>query len=227
MSGRVTAYAVATLLWAAGADVAHAECPPPDEARIFVTVSFEPVETSFDVSLAELERLAVAAGREAHMPLMAVYSSSVVFSLRIQTRAKRIAAHRSCGAAKSIDVDIVVRKRTIHAARELRDMPCLLKAATDHAAAHARYQEDSLSAARETIASNLSARLRASSPAARSATEAEREISRIVSAQIDADLASIDADKAVAARAIDSPEALEKLKAACPNEQAGFVNERT
>jgi hypothetical protein len=218
---------LALALWAAIGGVAYANCPPSDGVRVTVEVSAERVETIFDADLEDLARLAQAAGRQAHMPLRAVYSSRTLYSANIDTQVQRLSSQISCAKARSIVVKITIGKRRIHVARELRDKPCLLRAAANHAYEHARYQEESLTSVREHIASNLADRLREPSPAAGSANEAERKFAQIVSAQIDRDLAKIDTDKAIAARTIDSPEALAELKAACPTEQPDFMNERT
>ncbi len=217
----------AALVWAAGAPVANARCPASQDARVSVEVTAAQVETAFDTSLPELERLARAAGREAHLPLMAVYSSSVLFAADIESRAEQTQARRSCAVAKSVRIRIAVGKRMIHAARELRDKACLRTAAIDHAATHARYQEERLLAARETIAARLKASLRTPAPDADSAVEAERALSRMISARIDADLAEIDADKTEANRVLDSAESLARLRAACPSEQIGLSDDRT
>lgn len=227
MSARIAACAAAALACAVGAQSAHAECPPSDEARISVEVSAGPVETVFDTSLEELERLARAAGREAHLPLRAVYSSSVLFTADIDTQVQEMTPRKSCAVAKSVRIRIAIGRRTIHAARELRDKACLRTAATDHAATHARHQEERLFAARETIVANLKAILREPSPVAGSAAEAERAFASLISAQIDADLARIDADKTEAGRTIDSSDTLAQLKVVCPSEQADLADERT
>ena len=227
MSARIAACAAAALACAVGAQSAHAECPPSDEARISVEVSAGPVETVFDTSLEELERMARAAGREAHLPLRAVYSSDILFTADIDTQVQETTPRKSCAIAKSIRIRIAIGKRTIHAARELRDKTCLRTAATDHAATHARLQEVRLFAARETIVANLKAILREPSPIADSAAEAERSFARLISAQIDEDLARIDADKTEAGRTIDSSEVLAQLKAACQSEQADPADDRT
>lgn len=217
----------ALFAWVAFNGLAKANCPPTEGVRIAIEVSSVPVETVFDTSLDQLAQLAQASGRRLHMPLRAVYSSRILYGANIKTQVKRISTGGMCARAQSIDVRISVEERKVHAARELRDKSCLLRAATNHALAHAQYQEASLAAARDLIASNLAARLREPLPAAVGATEAERALSRIVSAQIDADLANIDAEKTEAARKIDSPEALASLEAACSTEPSKFVNERT
>ncbi len=79
----------ASLIWAANAFAARAECPTSEGARVSVEVTAGPVATAFDTSLPELERLAQTAGREAHMPLRAVYSSSVLFTSEIDSRVEQ------------------------------------------------------------------------------------------------------------------------------------------
>jgi hypothetical protein len=227
MSWRAEICAVAALVWAASVQVVEAQCPASQDARVSVEVTAAQVETAFDTSLPELERLARAAGREAHLPLMAVYSSSVLFAADIETRVEQTQARRSCAVAKSVRIRIAVGKRMIHAARELRDKACLRTIAIDHAATHARHQEGRLLAARESIAANLKASLRTPAPDADSAAEAERTLAQMISARIDADLAEIDADKTETNRVLDSAESLARLKAACPNEQAEVNGDRT
>ncbi|MDE2361040.1 MAG: hypothetical protein KGM42_00065 [Hyphomicrobiales bacterium] len=217
----------AALVWASGAHVVKAQCPASQDARVSVEVTAAQVETAFDTSLPELERLARAAGREAHLPLMAVYSSSVLFVADIESRVEQTQARRSCAVAQSVRVRIAIGQRTIHAARELRDKPCLRTAAIDHAATHARHQEERLPAAREIIAASLKASLRAPAPDADSAIEAERALAQKINARIDAELAGIDADKTETNRVLDSAESLARLKAACPNERAGVGDDRT
>mgnify|MGYP001765180619 CR=1 FL=1 len=227
MNPCIAACVAGTLVWAAGAADAIAQCPASQGAQISVEVTAAQVETAFDTNLPELERLARAAGREAHLPLMAVYSSSVLFAADIDSRVEQTQSRRSCAVAKAVRIRIAVGKRMIHAARELRDKACLRAAAVDHAATHARHQEERLLAARETIAANLKASLRTPAPDADSPAEAERALARLVSARIDADLAEIDADKTEANRVLDSAESLARLKFACPSEQAEVDGDRT
>lgn len=224
---RASSCAAAALVWAASALVVKAECPTSEGASISVEVTAAQVETAFDTSLSELERLARSAGREAHLPLMAVYSSSVLFVADIESRTEPTQARRSCAVAKSVRIRIAIGKRTIHAARELRDKACLRTTAIDHAATHARHQEERLLAAREAIVASLKARLHTPAPYADTAIEAERALARMISAHIDADLAEIDADKSEANRVLDSADSLARLKAACPSEQAEVGDDRT
>lgn len=171
MNPCIAACVAGTLVWAAGAADAIAQCPASQGAQISVEVTAAQVETAFDTNLPELERLARAAGREAHLPLMAVYSSSVLFAADIDSRVEQTQSRRSCAVAKAVRIRIAVGKRMIHAARELRDKACLRAAAVDHAATHARHQEERLLAARETIAANLKASLRTPAPDADSPAE--------------------------------------------------------
>lgn len=219
----VAAACIATLASALSAGFARAECPKPDGVRIDVDIAAGPVETLFDSSLKELERLARAAGRDAHLPLRAVYISNVLFGANIKVEG---GAQPPCAVARSIDVRIVISHRTIRVARELKDKACLLAAATTHAAGHARHEEETLLAARDEIASNLREQLRQVTTA-ETEMEAEQRLARTVSAQINADLARLDADGSAAAKTIDSIDALARLKTACPDEQADLVNERT
>lgn len=82
----IAACVAGTLVWAADA---KAQCPASQGAQVSVEVTAAQVETAFDTNLPELERLARAAGREAHLPLMAVYSSNVLFAADIDLESSR------------------------------------------------------------------------------------------------------------------------------------------
>jgi len=77
------------------------------------------------------------------------------------------------------------------------------------------------------MSSSLMARLQRGMPETNSASEAERILARAVSAQIDSDLAEIDAEGTESGRAPDSPEVLARLRDICPAEQADLLRERT
>jgi hypothetical protein len=180
-----------------------------------VDVASDQVEVVFDTSLDELQRLAIAADRQAHMPLRAVYSAKVLFGAAISSETTPASTQKICVVGVRVNVRIKVADRKIHVARELRDSKCLLDAAVGHARAHARYQEQSLSVAREPITTSLREVLQRSIPPAQTPADAERALNRVISARIDAELAKIDADRTQAARALDSAEALKQLNDSC------------
>ena len=217
MSSRFTAYAIAITM-AHGAVAANAACAPLNNPQVSVEVSAVPVETAFDVSLEQLRELALAAGKRAHMPLRAVYASKLMFGAAIKSEVSPISPRELCVVHLRVTVRIDIVARTIHGARELREQKCLETAAIAHAMAHARHQEKSIREARDIIAEDLRELLRGPLPPAGSDAEAERTLSRAISAHIDAELAKIDSDRAPSARAIDSPEALSQLSGGCEPE---------
>ena len=227
MSLNKQASVMVCLVFICAGHAARAECRQANQFKIEVEVSADPVETVFDTSLEELARLAHAAGRDAHTPLRAVYGSTVVFRADIQSEVRASDVNTFCAIARSIHIRVAIGKREIHAARELRERPCLLAAARDHALAHAQYQQKNLGEAKQRMSSSLMARLQRGMPETNSASEAERILARAVSAQIDSDLAEIDAEGTESGRAPDSPEVLARLRDICPAEQADLLRERT
>jgi len=222
---RLAAGFIAILISALPAGVARAGCAPSVDARIDVRIAAEPVGTLFDISLQELERLARAAERTAHLPLRAVYTSNVLFGAKIAMQ-NGDADARSCVTVRSIDLRVKIASRRIRVARELQDKDCLLAAAEKHAAAHARQEERKLRASRAILASSLF-RLVQTFPMDGAAKEVEPGLTRAVSTQINADLAKLDEEADGASEAIDSVEALATLKNACPDEQADLDHGRT
>jgi hypothetical protein len=204
-----------------------AQCNAHDDAAVAVDIQHAPVETVFDTSLDELDRIAREAGKEAHAPLMAVYTSATLFTADIDMHVSRMASNVFCAGANSVRVRIAVGRRTIHVARELREKACLQKAAIEHVEAHARIQEQVLAGMESTIAANVKTRLREASANFESAADADRKLRRAIDDQINADLN--DADKAktiITSRDIDSPESLARLRAACSDERGNLFNNR-
>ena len=109
---RLAAGFIAILISALPAGVARAGCAPSVDARIDVRIAAEPVETLFDISLQELERLARAAERTAHLPLRAVYTSNVLFGAKIAMQ-NGDADARSCVTVRSIDLRVKIASRRI------------------------------------------------------------------------------------------------------------------
>lgn len=210
--------AAAIVMLALSGPRADAACAPMKRPQVSVDVSADPVETVFDTSLDELQRLATAAGKQAHMPLRAVYGSKVLFGAAIRSETESISPEEVCIVGVRVAVRIRVSEKMIHAAREIRDSTCLLRASVDHAMAHARHQERSLSAAREHMADALREMLREYRPPPLAAAKAEHALSQAISKHVDAELAAIDADRTQSARALDSPEALSRLRHACNGE---------
>ena len=194
-----------------GAHAAGCQRVPP---ALTVEVSSDEVREAFDITVADIRRLATARGLQPHWPGLGAYVAQLRYRADIDEDAEEDRGVY-CATPRSVRLVILLNDRIIHLARELQESPCLRDAVRQHARLHARADEDALKqlpALTEHLRESL-ARL----PPVRGDTElfAKSATTAAVHAQIDDFLDRLYGIRAALNRAIDAPEAIEQLRRKC------------
>ncbi|WP_296713108.1 hypothetical protein [Rhodoblastus sp.] len=213
-NARFAAWALACLVAATVHTQARAECAEARIEPLAIDYQIDDERVLFDTTLPELDSLARAAKREAHRPLMAVYTSKVLYQADISVDVNEVSPGLYCGLAAKMRIRVQIIDRNIHVAREVRDQDCLVSAATRHARLHAENERGAYAMV-ETI---LRKRILPGQPfSASSVIEAKKWLTSLIGAQIDADMDRVEKLKASANQETDSAQDLARLRGACRN----------
>jgi hypothetical protein len=158
---------------------ARAARPANGMPALEVDYRFDDEKVLFDTSLSELTALARAAQREAHLPLLAIYTSTVEYKADIAVDAQEVAPELFCARLGPLRVAVHIHQRNIHVAREIGERGCLVAAATQHARAHAHNERRAYARVETRLRENLPSLAPASGiPPARTAIEAKALLTR-------------------------------------------------
>jgi hypothetical protein len=127
---------------------------------VSVDVHREEVREAVDTSRDELDRLAIAAGKEDLRPVFAMYTAVIVYQSSIKSQVKQLENNLFCAEPTAVRIVLRVTDRMIHFASETRDNACLHDAARKHAWLHAQADERAL----DESAAKLLVALRAALP---------------------------------------------------------------
>lgn len=172
----------------------------------------EVVDTSRD----ELDRLAIAAGKQNHRPVLGMYTAAIGVEVDIGSHIEQVGQDLFCAVPTAVRIVLVQAARVIHLAHEVRFNSCLYDAAHEHAWLHAHADEQALDEGASALFDALRTAL-AQTPIGRAASQraAENEMAAIIAAQIDGQLNSIEQLRKQLNQSIDTPSALAQLHAAC------------
>lgn len=213
-NARFAAWALACLAFASAPTAGRADCIEARIEPLTIDYQIDDERVLFDTTLPELDSLARVAKREAHRPLMAIYTSKVLYQADISVDVNEVSPGLYCGLAARVRVRVHILDRNIHVARDIRGQECLLTAATQHARLHAENERGAYS----KVGTILGRHTLPSQPlAASSVNEAKKRLTSLIGAQIDADMDSVEKLKATANQETDSPQDLARLRGACPN----------
>jgi hypothetical protein len=188
-------------------------CDGTPHVSFDVTASHGPIAQASDFSLAQLRNLAKQIDRIGKHPPWGFYYGAFRFTVH----AEADPARQGCPDGLRIAVNVLLFDRQIELARELDSQPCLLALVREHYAKHAALDDTLLTDYANALEAALRevplATLKGESPASQILPEQiESEVHEIVSSG----LASLDAARKRTSDAVDSPEELNRLAAACP-----------
>ena len=205
------------ILFALPWNAASAPCQLSDSPTD-VSVDFEAMELSevVDTSSDQIRQLAIAAGREDHLPLFGYYTAVITYETRINSQVAHIASDSFCASPQSVKVVLVLSNRVIHLAEETKSNACLYSAAREHARLHAQADERALADHAAVLSISLRASLR-NLPLTTAGSEkaAESQTAALITAQVERRLSVIEQLRKEANNLVDSPSELARLHAKC------------
>lgn len=178
-----------------------------------VTIRTEEVEVEerFDTTVADLRRAATAMAAKTHEPLLAAYSSHLIYAAKISEDAHQDAGGIFCATLSSVEVVVSLKNRVIHLARELQQAPCVAKAQREHWREHARV--DAQAVEEFPLVPQLRQALAELPPAqAHSVTTAKTQVTVAVHSELEKLMNKLDSYRATVKQDVDTPDAIEHLR---------------
>jgi len=183
-----------------------------------VSVEFRRAEVRevVDTSRDELDRLAMAAGKQDHRPVLGMYTAAMGYGANIDSHAEPVGDELFCAVPTVVRIVVVLTRRVIHLAHEAKSSGCLYDATREHAWLHAHADDRALDEQASALADALRSAL-AQTPLDSAASEsaAKGKLVAAIGAQIDEQLNSLEQLRKQLNRSIDTPSALARLHAAC------------
>ena len=193
--------------------IAAAACPklPPVKALVVAGVERLSVETDF--RLAQLRTLAKQTDRVGAHPPYGFYIGSVAYSISVTIGNE---SHDVCLGPINIQVTMKLVARHIEVAQELRNDPCKFGKVVAHYQHHAKADEAVFEHYVVLVTAALFHTPAASFTADLGAGSVRKQIAQATQSVIEPVLASMDADRASARSAVDTPAEVSRLEKACP-----------
>ena len=197
--------------------VAAAPCPvlvPP--AAVSVEFRRADVHEVVDTSRDELDRLAIAAGKQEHRPMLGMYTALLGYDVDTDSHVEQVGDDLFCAVPTGVRIVIFLSGRVIHLAHEVRSNGCLYDAAREHAWLHAHADERALAEKASTLSDALRRAL-AETPLASGTSRltAKSQMLATIGAQLNRQLDSVEQLRKQLNRSIDTPSTLARLHAAC------------
>ena len=192
--------------------IAAAACPRPP-VKALVMAGVEPLSVETDFQLAQLRVLAKQANRVEVHPPYGFYIGSVAYSISVSIVNE---AHDVCLGTVNIQVTMKLVGRHIEVAQELRNDPCKFSKVIAHYQHHAEADEAVFERYVVLVTAALSHMPAASFVADLGAGSTRKQIAQATQSVIEPVLASMDADRASARSAVDTPAEVSGLEKACP-----------
>lgn len=197
-------------------DARAMSCQSPSSPTVTVEISKDDIQEAFDVTAADLKSAAAAIGAQTHQPALAAYSSVLIYAADISEDAQQETGEVYCATLASVNVEIALKNRVIHLARELQEDRCLQEAQLqhwrEHACADAQAVEEFpfLSELRDAVEHLQPAR-------ARSALAAKDQVTTAIHSEIERLMDEVGEYRAAVKRKVDTPQAIEQLSAQMKN----------
>lgn len=204
--------AVAAFLTALSMLAPMSACPGPPRAAFDVVAVHGPVEISADLTLAQIAELANRTGRVGKHPPLGFYIGGFGSPVSADIGSLN---EVDCSKPVQITVTLALANRRIEIGKELADKPCLFSVVRDHYRRHAASDDAVLAKFARALAPALR---RVSLPPLGHdpalAGEDRRKVEQAVTSTVERGIPSLDAARANARNDVDTPEEIEKMKAA-------------
>ncbi len=119
-------------------------CDKLPQPQIVIAVTKSEVQELFDITGADLQRVAASLGRQPQWPGLGAYSTDLVYAADIDEPALKEPDGSYCSALGSLRLSITIKNRVIHLARELQQNHCLEEAQKQRSRRHAQADAQAL-----------------------------------------------------------------------------------
>ena len=196
---------------------AEGACQAAAAPRLMIDIFKSELRESFDTTGTDLQRLASGHGEKAHWPGLAVYVAGLGYKAAIDNATDVDASGQFCATVSTVRVVISIQPRVVHLARELGSLPrCLLRAVLDHERQHAEVDDQALEQWKPDVSHRVRDALANLPPlSAATETEAKALVVAAIQAPLQQLVAELQQNRDQLNEAIDSPEAIVQLRAAC------------
>jgi len=192
--------------------IAAAACPRPPPVKVLVMAGIGPLSVETDYRLDQLRALARQAHSGGAHPPYGAYVDAAAYAIRVAIGND---AQDACRGPLDIEVTLKLADRHIEVAQELKNDPCQF----DKVEAHYRHHADADKAIFERyvgrVAAALSHTQAAFFVAGVGSGSATADIARATQSVIESVLAPMDADRAAARAAVDTPAEVSRLEKVC------------
>ena len=188
-------------------------CPGPGRAAFDLVASSGPVDTTTDLTLAQISELAIRSGRLGKHPPLGFYIGKFGYTVGVDVSAY---SEGDCPKPVRVTIALMLTDRHIEIGRELVAKPCFFSAARDHYLRHAAMDETVLT----EFAWALEAALRRvplpEMGHDETLAEADRQrIEQAVTSVVELGLSALDGARANARDQVNTLEEVRKLSEAC------------
>jgi hypothetical protein len=192
--------------------IAAAACPQPPPVKALVMAGVEPLSVETDFGLAQLRALAKQENRVELHPPYGFYLGGVADAITVTIGND---AHDVCLGPINIQVTMKLMARRIEVAQELKDDPCKFRKVVAHYEHHAEADAAVFERYVLLVTAALSHTPAASFVATLGAGSVRKQIAQATQSIIEPVLASMDADRASARMAVDTPAEVSKMETTC------------
>jgi hypothetical protein len=196
--------------------VAVAPCRVQSTPTVSVDIRRDEVREVVDTSREELNRLANAAGVQAHWPALGMYASAIGYEIDIESHVEPLGDAAFCTVATAVRIHVALSNRVIHLARDAQLNGCLYEAVREHAWLHAHADEQALEKQGSALLDHMRTTLK-QTPLARanSVLAAKSKMAAAIRTHIDEELKGVELLREQLDQSIDSPSSLAQLRGTC------------
>jgi hypothetical protein len=109
-------------------DVFAGKCDNVPAPQVEIEVSKSEIKEAYDITAADLQRLAETTGKRPSWPGLGASSSEIAYAAEASQDAEKEPDGSYCATLAYVHVVIALKNRVIHLARELKEKPCLERA---------------------------------------------------------------------------------------------------
>ncbi len=194
--------------------VTAAPCQVSAAPTVSVDIRRDEVREVVDTSRDELERLATAAGKQDHRPVLSMYTAATGYKADIDSHVEQTGDDMFCAVPTAVRILVVLTDRVIHLAYEAQSN--CLKVVRKREWLHAHADEQALEKRASALVHHMGKAItRTPLASANSAQAAKSQMAAAIGAQMDEQLNSMEQLRKQLDRSIDSPPLLARLHAAC------------
>jgi hypothetical protein len=124
----IAVFTAELMMIAGSGDVLAANCDAISPAHLVIEIKKSEVQEFFDITSADLQRIAAVRGIQPHWPGLGVYSSDIAYAADIHETGEEGPDGSYCANLDTVHIVVALKNRVVHLARELKENHCLEEA---------------------------------------------------------------------------------------------------